>query len=485
MICVIVKGRAATALATEPITTSSVGMEAKISCSDDWDGLARCVIFRGSGTSVDVEALSGDICEVPHEVLATAGGRLLVGVYGTGDEGQRVTPTIWADAGPIEEGAVPSEVEPTPATQSLVDQLLAAAQAAQDAAEDAAEIARSVRDDADGGAFDGADGVSPTVTIAETAGGHTVTIADAEHPGGQSFLVPDGQSAPVDATLSQTGQAADAKATGDVLAQHGGELESMSPTIGSSAYTWNLKKNYNTSGAYVVADGFAVTSQYIPVAPGDRVQRKAPAKDANDKTLSMLINEFDGTTWLRRTGVPSGTYMVVGSDATAIRIAYGYPSDQNVTITQELVDATFAVRIIRAVSIGGGGGTSSYADLTNKPQIGGVTLSGNKSAADLSLATASEVAAKYTKPAGGIPATDLAPAVQTSLGLADTALQSAPVTSVNGQTGVVTLTIPSTATDVGAVAVSQGVAHAGEFVVVGSDGNITTVTLATWQGGSY
>ena len=60
-----------------------------------------------------------------------------------------------------------------------------------------------------------------------------------------------------------------------------------------------------------------------------------------------------------------------------------------------------------------------------------------------------------------------------------------PVTSVNGSTGAVTLTIPSSASDVGAVAVSQGVAHAGEFVVVGSDGNITTVTMTAWQGGSY
>lgn len=60
-----------------------------------------------------------------------------------------------------------------------------------------------------------------------------------------------------------------------------------------------------------------------------------------------------------------------------------------------------------------------------------------------------------------------------------------PVSSVNGQTGAVTLSIPSSADDVGAVAVAQGVGHAGEFLVVGSDGNVTTVTLATWQGGSY
>ena len=49
------------------------------------------------------------------------------------------------------------------------------------------------------------------------------------------------------------------------------------------------------------------------------------------------------------------------------------------------------------------------------------------------------IAAKYTKPASGIPASDLATEVKTSLGKADTALQSAPVTSVNGKTGAVVL----------------------------------------------
>lgn len=32
---------------------------------------------------------------------------------------------------------------------------------------------------------------------------------------------------------------------------------------------------------------------------------------------------------------------------------------------------------------------------------------------------------------------------------------------------------------------NQGASHAGEFVMVGSDGNITTVTMTAWQGGSY
>lgn len=50
----------------------------------------------------------------------------------------------------------------------------------------------------------------------------------------------------------------------------------------------------------------------------------------------------------------------------------------------------------------------------------------------------------YSKPSGGIPKSDLASDVQTSLGKADTALQSAPVTSVNGQTGDVTVTDTNT-----------------------------------------
>lgn len=37
---------------------------------------------------------------------------------------------------------------------------------------------------------------------------------------------------------------------------------------------------------------------------------------------------------------------------------------------------------------GGGGGTTNYNQLSNRPQIEGVTLSGNKSASDLGLAAA-------------------------------------------------------------------------------------------------
>ena len=108
---------------------------------------------------------------------------------------------------------------------------------------------------------------------------------------------------------------------------------------------------------------------------------------------------------------------------------------------------------------GGGGGTTDYSELTNKPQINSVTLTGNKSLSDLGIAAASaipDVSGKadkvssatnghfagldssgnlvdsgksasdfgtYSKPSGGIPSTDLASAVQTSLGKANSAYQ--------------------------------------------------------------
>lgn len=79
-------------------------------------------------------------------------------------------------------------------------------------------------------------------------------------------------------------------------------------------------------------------------------------------------------------------------------------------------------------------------------QTGTVVLDAEDVGALPDTTTAADLGA-YVKPSGGIPKTDLASAVQTSLGKADTALQTAPVTSVNGQTGAVTLSIPTKTSD--------------------------------------
>lgn len=45
--------------------------------------------------------------------------------------------------------------------------------------------------------------------------------------------------------------------------------------------------------------------------------------------------------------------------------------------------------------------------------------------------------------------------------------------------------IPTSASDVNAVASNQGVANAGKFLVVGNDGVVAPVTMSAWQGGNY
>lgn len=50
----------------------------------------------------------------------------------------------------------------------------------------------------------------------------------------------------------------------------------------------------------------------------------------------------------------------------------------------------------RLDAMAGGGGSSDYSDLTNKPQINSVTLDGNKSLADLGIAAASDLSAEAT-----------------------------------------------------------------------------------------
>lgn len=58
---------------------------------------------------------------------------------------------------------------------------------------------------------------------------------------------------------------------------------------------------------------------------------------------------------------------------------------------ERMLNDEILLGLIKANSGGGGGGTTDYDDLSNKPQIAGTTLSGNKSLADLGIASASEL----------------------------------------------------------------------------------------------
>ena len=103
MITVAVKNRNAEATPLSPVTSGAVGIPVEFVFSDDWEGLTKTAVFKGSDEVREV-ALADNACEVPEEVLTESGGMLWVGVYGS--DGNTVIPTNWALVGRIEEGTV-------------------------------------------------------------------------------------------------------------------------------------------------------------------------------------------------------------------------------------------------------------------------------------------------------------------------------------------------------------------------------------------
>ena len=138
-------------------------------------------------------------------------------------------------------------------------------------------------------------------------------------------------------------------------------------------------------------------------------------KDGQTKEVQILDGER-GPQGIRGETGPAGAD---GKDATINGVnTINIEAGDNITLEQE--DDTLIINST-------GGGTSDYDNLSNKPSINNVELSGNKSLSDLGIQSAGNY---YTKPSTGIPSTDLSSAVQTSLGKADTAIQSSDLSTV-------------------------------------------------------
>ena len=244
----------------------------------------------------------------------------------------------------------------------------------------------------------------------------------------------------------------------------------------------------------------------------ENVQSVFPWDGTTNYTLRNYLANFADYATCFEGGIRCQYYG--GTSELSNPIARAFASTQMHNFMQKLTEIWMA-----AADEEGGGGTQSdwsQTDTTaadyikNKPtipstaaEVGAVpttrTVNGKALSADITLDASDVGAGTYSKPSGGIPASDLASAVQTSLGKADTALQAAPVTSVNGQTGAVTVTVPTKTSDLtndsgfltahqdisGKVNVAQGVGNAGKFLVVGSDGNVAPVTMTAWSGGNY
>jgi hypothetical protein len=470
--------RSAHTKSDDAITTSSVGIPVTLILASEFDGLAKTAVFKAGSVLVDI-ALVGDATEteVPVDVLATSGKYLEMGIYAADGNGTIVIPTVWATVGMILPGTIPSGVDPSATTPSWVAQVQNIASQASEEASDALTIAQGVKAQADAGDFDGTDGVSPTVSVSDITGGHRVVITDAN--GSHTFDVMDGVDG-TDGTDGTDGYSPTVSIT-DIT---GGHRVTITDVNGSHSFdVMDGTGGQGSDDVFVATYGTTTNAEietalsagqtvfckltnsgvdyYLPLtrrysATDHRFAAQYSATDIYAIGCSCISNAWNS--WNRRImPMPS-------SPSSGDVLAYN--------------GSAWAGKALTASDVG------ALPDTTTIPSAATATPSDLGTAA---VGTSSKYAKEdhvHNKPT--YSKSDV------GLGNVDNVQQYSannpppyPVSSVNGQTGAVSLSIPSSASDVGAVAVAQGVGHAGEFLVVGSNGDVTTVTLSTWQGGSY
>ncbi len=162
--------------------------------------------------------------------------------------------------------------------------------------------------------------------------------------------------------------------------------------------------------------------------------------------------------WAKAATKPSYTPGEVGADsagsaASALASAKAYtdqkigalPAQAEYTLETGDTDGSLVLKK-DGVAVGDAAVVKGWATLLAKAQKGVDDAAAAAAAAQAAQSTAD---GKYSKPAGGIPKTDLAEAVQTSLGKADTALQNHQTVTLESGTnnGTVKITVNGTATD--------------------------------------
>lgn len=117
-------------LSAAPYTSGTINAAVvQFEFSADWEELGKTAVFVAGSNKYEVVLTGSNQCVVPHEVLASSGVELIVGVYGTNgdDENLIVIPTVWCSLGLIKPGTTIDDADnsetPTP---SDVQQILGA-----------------------------------------------------------------------------------------------------------------------------------------------------------------------------------------------------------------------------------------------------------------------------------------------------------------------------------------------------------------------
>ena len=371
-------GRCASAVvepAGQPITAGSRGVPAEIHLSPDYDGLVVTAFFRSEyGAWPVVLGETPGTVTIPWEAMEKKSLTFDVGVVGKNGDGAIVIPTIWARAGKIVPATEDSGLEPGDPSADIGAQIVEQARDAAKKAEDAAEQA-------------------------EEAIGYMPKIVDG------TWWVYDAETE----TWADTGIQAEGFCIVDYVPSVDDLPTSAPPGAGYgvgteppfSIYFYTESDGWVNNGTLQGPAGVSPTVAVTDITGGHRVT-------ITDAAGSSSFDVMDGTDGSPGTpGVSptvtvtdiTGGHRVTITDAAGSSIfdvMDGADGSPGVSPTVTVTDITGGHRVTITdatgsqsfdVMDGAGGGTTNYNELSNRPRINGVTLSDNKTSADLGISS--------------------------------------------------------------------------------------------------
>ena len=450
-----VNGAIAKTVYRKVIPAGIIGAQVEFDYAEDiWHGLHKTVVFKGAVTK-DV-VTDANIVTIPHEVVEKPFSQLSIGVYGVNADGNIVIPTLWEDIGDILDATTPSgdiSADPSPPVWAQIQAMIGNLDELETTARDnlvaaVNEVAQSgggggsasIAMRVDGGYIQystddgktwvnliaeadlkgekgdkgdtgdtgpqgiqgvqgpqgakgdpgtpGKDGAGMDITGAMVGQIAKITAVDdtGKPTAWEAVDMPSGGGSAVelDTTLSEAGKAADAKAVGDALAGKQNTISDLEAIRTGAAKgetaLQSVPNTYRTAAAQDVIDSGKV----------DKVTGKG-----------LSSNDYTAAAKAKVDAIPANPkYTDTVYDDTALK--------ERVATIESKESAWDAKSDF----------SGSYNDLTDKPTIPDAVTEGTVSGWGFTKNTGT-----YSKPTGGIPKADLAAAVQTSLGKAETALQ--------------------------------------------------------------
>ena len=301
---------------------------------------------------------------------------------------------------PIHKKAICTDEEPTPEQSDIIEEAIGALNSALDKVDDRIEAALDSAKQS--GEFDGKDGEDgsgvwyTTARVLAGSGNPFVRRRDLIGREGATVQVNDLLFAPDVGYEGEPTTLYEITSVGVACA-----LNRLCKMQGEDGYSPAVTITEITGGHRItITDEAHPDGQSFDVMDGQDGTR---IWWTNSRVISAAAYESDGGVATIQLHSVDGATPAVGDYVYAPEVGQSGAPTALYVITRTAPVLTVFDRIC-SIKGDGGSGTGDYDDLTNKPSIGGVTLSGNKTAADLGLAPAGA----YVKPSGGIPNSDLA-----------------------------------------------------------------------------